>query len=583
MKKFMLGLFTLCIGFFVLATISVGAPGEEPIFLLGQNEKAEVVLPSGQVIPLELGKNPLQVLTNKKGQKLILCGGEEKKSGEIKQGAFLGLIAQDLKTYEKIIQCDSALTAYTINNDGSTIWLATQGGISKNEIINPKIYQISLESLIITEVVLDSIPCEIALSSDSKWLAVATLGKAETSILTLFETEPLKLAATFDIVKNPGLLSFNDDNTALVVAGYGSPDIVEVVVDNNGEKEEKSFIIPTEHNMKLKTPTPAGVNIIDLISLQSKQVELGMVNQGLVAGADTTIYGFINGESNGSVIAASPVGLLWEKKCDFVPRFIQERPGTSQIFIIGGKKISIIDKQNGNPVKDITTDSDLIPFAFLNNSVYAYSYNMNKQKLSIMNLDNFEVGKSLAVGSKGLAAFKTVVMIASVAQYGNSLQPQYVNGVRIPANVSRIYWSHAPQGNMVAVLGQKKLYMLNSFLAEIYSYDINKGIVAKKLGYLGEKTLYLQMAPNGKYVILVSGDKWKLVNTVTDKADLTFDPVGLKVSFAFQSVAAPTPYFSPDGEKMYIASGSKITVIDLRNGAKLAAFDSKTKDALVCW
>jgi hypothetical protein len=59
------------------------------------------------------------------------------------------------------------------------------------------------------------------------------------------------------------------------------------------------------------------------------------------------------------------------------------------------------------------------------------------------------------------------------------------------------------------------------------------------------------MAPNGKYVVLVAGDNWKLINTTTDKADLTFSPTA-GISFVFQEVTAPIPYLSPDGDKMYI-------------------------------
>lgn len=183
----------------------------------------------------------------------------------------------------------------------------------------------------------------------------------------------------------------------------------------------------------------------------------------------------------------------------------------------------------------------------------------------------------------GLAVLKATVAIASMAEYGNSLQPHYVGGAQIPTRTSSIYWTHAPKGNMVAAPEQQKLFMLNSFLAEIYTYDFQKGVVSKKLGYLGEKTLYLQLAPNGKYVILVSGDNWKLVNIQTDKADLTFNPIGLKFGFAFAEPTAPTPYFSQDGNRMYIPNGSKITVIDLQNAKKLAAIDSQTKDAMIFW
>jgi hypothetical protein len=101
MKKLTLILLILSITFFTLANTPVNAFETRPFFLLGQNEKAEVVLPSGKVIPLELGKNPIQVLTTNYGRKLILCGGHEEKSGQIKQGASLQLMSEDLQSYEK--------------------------------------------------------------------------------------------------------------------------------------------------------------------------------------------------------------------------------------------------------------------------------------------------------------------------------------------------------------------------------------------------------------------------------------------------------------------------------------------------
>jgi DNA-binding beta-propeller fold protein YncE len=261
---------------------------------------------------------------------------------------------------------------------------------------------------------------------------------------------------------------------------------------------------------------------------------------------------------------------------------VQERPGTSQVFIIGGKRITIIDNTNGDTIKDIIAESEIQPFTFLDKSSYAYSYNMGKLKLSILNLDTLQVEKTMAAGSAGLAAFKAVTAILSVVAYSNSLQPHYVGRVQVPSHVSSIYWVHTPKGNMVTSPDQKKLYLLNSFLAEIYTYDIQKGIVAKKLGYLGGKSLYLQIAPNGRYVILIAGDNWKLLNIATDKAVLTFSP-NPGIGFAFQEVTAPTPYFSPDGSKMYIPNNSKVMVIDLEIGKKLASLGTKTKDAMIFW
>lgn len=565
----------------ILSTFIVQAEvtAEPPMFLLGQNEKAEVII-SGKATALELGKNPIQLITSTEGRKLILCAGDETKSGVIKQGASLRLLSSNLQKYEKTVQCDSALTAYTLNNDLTTVWLTTRGGAIDKAIVKPKVYRVNLGSLEMTETALESIPCDVVISGDGKWLAVAELGGSETptSVLTLYEADSMAIVKCFDIAKNPGVMFFSNDNRTLVVAGYG--DIAQEYYD-----------IPTQYSIRLKQPVPAGADVIDLGALQSKKVDLGLVNNEFIIGGNATVYAITsektneetNQEANGIVKAVGPKGLLWEQKCDFVPKFVQERPATEQVWIIGGKKVSILDKPTGKILKSISAPNEIKPFLFLDNSAYAYAYNMNNRKLNILNLNNLSIDQTLAAGSTGLAVMKVMAIAASFASYYNSLQPQYVNGVRMPTNVQPIYWVHSPKGNIIACPEKNKLYMLNSFLAQIHTYDMQKGEVEKKLGYLGESTMYMQMAPNQKYVILVSGDNWKLVNVETDKADLTFNPSGASVRLAFQAVEALTPYFSPDGNRMYIPKNSKITVIDLQNAKKLDNLKSDTEDAIVCW
>jgi len=563
----------LLIVIIVLSTFYVQAETaeEQPMFLLGQNEKAEVII-AGKTISLELGKNPIQLITNSEGRKLILCAGEANKAGNIEQGASLRLLAPDLKSYEKTVQCDSSLTAYAIDNDQTTVWLAVRGGVVEKENVKPKVYRVSLNSLEVLEKELESIPCDVTVSGDGQWMAVTELGGAETpnSFLTIYEADSMVLAGRFDIAKNPGFVMFNNENDSLVVAGYGY-------------KYQENFKIPTKYFIRLKEPVPAGADVIDLLSLQSQKIDLGIANNEFIVGNNATIYTIVSEEMKGIVRAVGPKGLLWERNCDFVPKYIQERPGTEEVWIIGGKNISIIEKTTGEILKSISAPNEVKPFLFLENSAYAYGYNMNNRKLNIMNLDNLSIEKTLAAGSTGFAVLKTAAFVASSISYYDSLQPRYVNGVRMPQNVQPVHWINSPQGNIVPCLEKNKLYMLNSFLAQIYTYDLQKDEVDKKLGNFGQNSMYLQMAPNRKYVVLVSGDGWKLISTETDKAVLNFNPSGVSVRLAFQAAEAPTPYFSPDGKRIYIPDKSKITVIDLEKAKKLANLKSDTKDAMICW
>ena len=588
MKKYFIILLVV-ISMFSIFNVHAETSAEPPMFLLGQNEIAEVII-SGKATSLENGKNPIQLITASEGRKLILCAGETKNSGEIVQGASLRILAPDFQKYEKTFHCESALTAYTLNNDLTAIWLATKGGTIDKAIVQPKVYRVNLGTFEVTEVTLDSIPCNVEISEDGQWLAVAELGGAETpySILTLYDANSMAPAGRFEISKNPGALFFSDDNQTIIVAGYGY-------------KYHEGFTIPTAYSVKLEQqPVAAGVDIIDLPSLASKKIDLGFINNELIFGNKGTLYGIISEEANndtndidvetnqeakGNVKAIGFEGLLWEQECDFAPKFVQERPATEQVWIGGGKKIRIIDKPTGKILKDITVPNEIKPFLFLENHAYAYAYayNMNKRKLNIMHLNNLLIEDTLAVGSTGFAAFKAMLVVASFANYYNSIQPQYVNGVRMPTNVQPIFWVHSPKGNIVACPEKNKLYMLNSFLAQIHTYDMLTGKVDKKLSNFGQNSLYLQMAPNGKYVILVSGDGWKLISVDTDKSVLNFNPSGASVRLAFQAAEAPVPYFSPDGKRMYIPDNSKITVIDLENAKKLPNLKSETKDAMICW
>lgn len=571
MKK----IYMLFLSIMLIAVISISTQASEtqPFFLLGQNEQAEVVLSLKEVIPLEIGKNPLPLVTVKDGRKVIICAGESKKSGKIEQGASLRLLSPDYKSVEKIVPCDSSLNAYAINPEQTTIWLATRGGTKDKQTIVPKLYRVDLNPFKASAIPLDSIPVDLKISDDGKWLAVAELGslKSDSSVLRLYNANSMELIARCQIPKNPGLMQFSDDQRYLVVSSYGYPNLT-------------SFDIPMNCYVEYDNVTvPAGVSIIDLEALQSRKHGFEIINHEFIPGENGTVYVMVKGDTSNTVTAIGPSGLLWELSFNYTPQNIQERPGADQVWISGGKDISVIQKSTGNLIKEITANNDIKPILFLDNSIFAYTYNMNSLKLNIINLDQLTIENNVAVGSAGFAAFKTIVLVASVIDYHNSLQPQYVNGVQVPRTTRQVPRFYAWKGNLVACPEKHKLYMLNSYLAQIHAYDMKTGEVDKKLGKLGEETIYLQMAPNQKYLILITGNKWRLINTETDKTDLKFNPYGFKVTAVTSKAETPTPYFSPDETKLYIANKSKITIIDLEKGEKLKAPDTETKDAIVCW
>lgn len=569
MNKFLNCLLIVFILFALGNTLTTYAAQESPFFLLGENEKAEIVGSYGKAVVLDLGLNPMEVITNKDGRKFFLCAGESNKTGGIIQGASVRLVSDDLVSYERVFALDSKLTAYLINKDATVLWMTTRGGVTNDVVVAPKLIRLDLISFAITESNLDSIPCEIAYSESSERLAVACLGEAdqEESVVSIYETKDMKLLKTFGMPKNPGYLTFDADGTSLLAAGYGY---------------RSDFSVPTEYFVKLKTPVSAGIAVINLITQKIDIIDLGPINQEFIIGRNTSIYGIVKNDKSGIVKAVGPNGLLWENNCDFNPEYVQERPDENQTFIMGEKKLRILQKDNGQTVKDLTLENDLKPFLFIGDSPFAYAYNTNVQRLNILNLQQLEMEKTLKAGSSFKAAMKVVAIGLSFVAYADSLQPHYVGNVRVYHH-SSLYVPNAPRGSIVGYPEENKLFMLSAFLSEIYTYDMQKDVVEKKLSYLGEKTLYLQMAPNRKYIVLVSGDNWQLIDPKTAKSVLKFNPCGMTVRLVFQGITAPMPFYSPDGARMYIPKGTKVTVIDMENGKKLNDFKTEAKDALVSW
>ena len=555
-----IGLFMIML-FSVMVNYSIYATENDKFILLGTNEKAEVHFSSGSIVSLDIGINPMQVITSSTNQKVILCAGDTNKS---EQGATLLLLNNDLNSIEKRIELNSALKGYAVNNNNSMAWLVTGAGLKKKADVYPKLYLVSLETLEIIETVLESMPCQIALSGDETLLAVTTIGENDTanSKLAIYDANTLRLIDSFDIAKNPGILEFSQDDQTLIVAGYGFRD---------------TFKIPLDPYAKLTQQTSAEVGLVDLENWEMQEIDLGDINQEFAFGENDMVYGIISQENNG-IIKAVGSKINWEIKCDFIPKYVQDWPGTDQLIVIGGEAIEIVNKKTGESQKQLSAGNDVVPFTFLDGSEYAYSYNMQNLRLNVMNLNTLSLDKPVKVGSAGLVALKTLAVI------GSAIQPQSVNvnGVRIQ-RTNHIYHVYTPKGNMVACPERNKIYMLNSYLNRIYVYDMLSGKVTKKIVVPTEKAVFIQKSPNDKYIILASGDKWMLVNVETDQSTLKFNPTGVKVTFIFQAVTAPTPFFSPDGEMMYIPEGTKVTVIDLNKGKKLKAIKTETKDASVWW
>jgi hypothetical protein len=457
-------------GFFMLLLVTcllygklpVISAGEQPIFLLGENGKLDIVPPKGKATTLELGRNPVTVLTGSNGRKMIICAGEQSKSGEVGQGASLRLLDQSLTAYEKVITWDSAMTAYTVNKEATVAWFALREGVLDKNKVEAKICRVDLETLVTQELVVDSTPTHIELSSDERWLAFAALGQddAAISFLEIVDAATMKPVGGFEIPKNPGLLCFSDDSQSLIVASYGYRKDLEVRLPY--------FTI-------LKEETPAGALVVDLSTMQGKSIGLGNVNKEFLLGKDATVYGITARETDGEVAAVGPHNVVWKKTYDFVPLYIQETPDLNHLLITGANRVSILEKATGQSIKELTGESEFGAWSFPEGTHMAYAYNPSARKLTMIDLNTCELGKPVKAGGTVLAALRGLSIVLSFTQ--SAMKPQYINGVRMPQHYYQVQWIHPARGSIVFCPEQKKLFLLNSYLLRYYIYDMAKGVI----------------------------------------------------------------------------------------------------------
>lgn len=556
---------------FIFSALSLNlvfSSNNQPLFLLGENEKAEIIGSDKEKVSLEIGKNPLGLIEAINGTKILICGGESKKNNEIMQPASIRLLSGDLKNISKTIKLDAPLSVYEVDFQNSVLWLGTKGGTSEKSIISAKLFKVGMNDLSVTEISLDAIPCEISLSNNKKWLAIATLGQSEQpySTLQIIDRIKFEVAACFQTFKNPSGLVFSENDTHLIMAGYGY---------------QESFKIPREYFVKTAQPLKPGFTVIDLSSLQKNEVKLDNISQDFILGQNNALYAISTQDQKKKIVAVNTMGINWENMLDFTPSCVQERPGTNELYVIGEKRIRILNRDNGQVIKDLNAESELKNITF--DSTYAYLYNLNNRKLNMIKLENLTLEKEAAVASSGRAVFKVFVVLASFVEYHNSLQPQYMGGVRIPHRVSQIYWVHTPRGNMVIGPDGKKLYLLSPTTSQITVFDLAKRKVTKKIK-IDEEPQYLVLSPNKKFIIYVSGETWQVINTENEKVTCKFgDGSGSAFKLVFQESDSAKPYFSPSGDKLYVPGNSNVKVIDMNTGKKLKNIETKAKSPLVCW
>lgn len=175
-----------------------------------------------------------------------------------------------------------------------------------------------------------------------------------------------------------------------------------------------------------------------------------------------------------------------------------------------------------------------------------------------------------------------MVAVASVASFNDSLKPQYMGGVRMPQSTPHIYWFRNSGGDMVAGPEAKKLFIISPTTSQVVIFDTVQRKTIEKIT-VGEESKYLMLTPNQKFMIVVAGDTWRIINTDTNKVTLKISVDGLKFQLAFAETSAPTPYLNPAGDRLYVPVGSKVKVTDLTTGKKLKDISSKTKEPLIYW
>ncbi len=537
----------ILLSFFSLIFLIQGqswADTPERFFLLGNNQKAQVVDTEWRVLAsLPLDKAPQQVITNRQGDKLFLCKDKDHWS--------LSLLKPDYTGYQKQFKQASVLTTFVMDQQRSCFWAISQSVTQKGF---EKLLRIDLKSLECRQIPLDSPGVTIALTPQEDRLIVTTAGVDPFSAnLSFFATDSLKILKTIPIAKNPATNYFVQNGQVLLATSYGyNPNLKNLAV-----------------NPLIKTadPIPAAAYYIDLQTMQlCKRVQLGELSVDYVA-KNETVYALTAENNHGKVVSLAGDGKVGIYPVDFIPKQVELAAERSELYVVGAKEVAVFHGDDGRLVRKYQFNWKIDQLIIPESSAYGLIYHpTNRGILSIMDLDNQQIIKTLPLGRGYMVAWKTLDYTASIIS----------GDVSVLLDVSDMLFRTGD----ILVIPQKNLaYIYNNFSLDVAVVDTEKKEVIQRIGCDLGAACNLFYPVNQKYLIAIGPNQWKFINTETQKVDLN-----LRLKWiGGDKIIVPHVYHSSAGAVLVIANGKKIIWVNLENGEIIRKLNSITKDAVIGW
>jgi DNA-binding beta-propeller fold protein YncE len=539
-----------------------------PMMIIGRYSDAEV-FSDGETTKLKIGKNPMNLIDTG-DNKVLICAGDYSypkavDSFKVKEKASLSVYDPDSKAFNTKYTFDGAIAGYCINETKSVIWLFTKKGTYDGVELQAMLYRIDLKTFEKVELVLDDDLSKVTLSGDEKWLALASPGLPDADFSTIYLLDPstLNLYKKYDVDKNPAFVTFNDNNSSILIACEGN------------------------------SAKAAGIWLIDLANqkvLLNKP--LGTAARGFITAEDNSrYYGVTNAGDPGKYMltAFDATGVLFKTGLDFIPQGIQKRPDSDQLFLLDKEnKILVINDKTGEVIKEIFLKYALDSITFIQGDSTAYIYSAAESADSYLlgiDLDRLELKAAIKIGGSFKsfgASFKEAWSWDNVGTSEFQLLNELKQADFIMTNevMNNMYNQLKGLKDIIAHSSQNKIYMLNKNTDAVSVYDVAQQKIIKKItGLAGAE--YFLLSKNQKYLIVITMTKVILVNTSTYKIDFQEVVNGTKfLGMEGGRIARTiTPSFNPDGSLLFVGNSFlKFIVIDLNTAKKIDAIPSKILD-----
>jgi hypothetical protein len=520
------------------------ADAPERFFLLGNNQKAQVIDSDGRVLAsLTLDKGPQQVITNQRGEKLFLCKDKGHWS--------LSLLKPDYTAYQKEFERAAVLTAFAINRQHSYFWALSQsvaqGGPSE-------LLRINLMNLESQQIPLDSPGVSITLTPGEERLIVTTAGTDPLSAnLCFFEADSLIIRQTIAIAKNPAANYFSQDGRVLLATSYGY---------NSNLKN-----LAPKTLVKTATPIPAAAYFIDLNTMQlRKQVQLDELSVDYVA-KNRTVYALVAEKNQGRVVCLDESGNAATYRVDFIPKQVEIAAERSELYVIGNKEVAVFHIGDEHLVCKFQFNWKIDQLVIPADSAYGLIYHpTNRGILTVLDLNNRQIIKTLPLGRSYMVAWKALGYTASIVE----------GDVFVLLDAPDIIFR---TGDILTIPQKKLAYIYNNFSLDITAVDTEKKEVIKRIGCDLGAACNLLYTSNQKYLIAIGPDQWKFINVETQKVDLN-----LRIKWiGLDKKIVPHFYHSSAGDVLVIANGKKVIWIDLETAKIIRKLPTITSDAVIGW